>query len=214
MPIKPGSMGKPLPGVKAAIVNDGGRRLRAGKEGNLAIRPGWPSMMKKIWRRSKKYKSYFAGGWYISGDRAYIDKDGYFWFVSRADDVIKTSGERVGPFEVESALVEHPAVVEAAVIGKPDPMRGEIIKAFVVLKGGYSESDELKRNLQRFVKKHLAGHAYPREIDFVSSLPKTRSGKVVRRLLKRLVTGEPFGDISTLANPKSVKEIQELLEKQ
>lgn len=213
MPIKPGSMGKPLPGVRAAIVNDKGRKLKPGKEGNLAISPGWPSMMKKIWRRPKKYKSYFLGNWYISGDRAYMDKDGYFWFMSRADDVIKTSGERVGPFEVESALVEHPAIVEAGVIGKPDPMRGEIIKAFVVLKKDYESSDKLKKNLKQFVKKHLAGHAYPREIDFVDSLPKTRSGKVVRRLLKRMVVGEPLGDISTLANPESVKQIKKLLKK-
>jgi len=211
MPIKPGSMGKPLPGVKASIIDDNGRKLCAGKEGDLAIKPGWPSMMKKIWRRPKKYKSYFLRGWYITGDRAYKDKDGYFWFVGRADDVIKTSGERVGPFEVESALVEHPAVVEAGVVGKPDEMRGEIIKAFVVLRNGYKESDELRKNLQKFVKRHLAGHAYPREIEFVDDLPKTRSGKVVRRLLKRIVVGEELGDVSTLANPESIKQIKQFL---
>lgn len=198
MPIKPGSMGKPLPGVTAAIVDDKGKKLRAGKEGGLVIRPGWPSMMKKIWRRPKKYKSYFSKGWYITGDRAFMDKDGYFWFVGRADDVIKTAGERVGPFEVESVLVEHPAIVEAGVIGKPDPIRGEIIKAFVVLSKNYKPSEKLKDQLKKFVKKHLAGHAYPREIDFVKSLPKTRSGKIMRRVLKARELGLPVGDTSTL----------------
>jgi acetyl-CoA synthetase len=198
MPIKAGSMGKPLPGIKAAIVDDNGKKLRLGQEGNLAIKPGWPSMMKKIWRRPKKYKSYFHGGWYITGDRAFMDKDGYFWFVGRADDVIKTAGERVGPFEVESALVEHPAVVEAGVIGKPDPIRGEIIKAFVVLAKNYKPSKRLEERLKLFVKKHLAGHAYPREIEFVKFLPKTRSGKIMRRVLKARELGLPIGDISTL----------------
>lgn len=202
MPIKPGSMGKPLPGVRAAIVNDKGRRLRAGREGNLAIKPGWPSMMKKIWRRPKKYKSYFVGGmargWYMTGDLAFMDKDGYFWFVGRADDLIKTAGERVGPFEVESALVEHPSVVESGVIGKPHPIRGEIIKAFVVLAKNYKPSEALEKQLKMFVKRHLAGHAYPREIEFVKSLPKTRSGKIMRRILKSREAGLPIGDTSTL----------------
>ena len=134
MSIKPGSMGKPFPGIKANIVDDDGNELPRGKKGNLAIKPPWPSMMKAVWGDPKKYKSYFKGGWYISGDVALIDEDGYFWFIGRADDIIKTAGERVGPFEVESALVEHPAIVEAGVLGKPDPVRGEIIKAFVSLK--------------------------------------------------------------------------------
>jgi acetyl-CoA synthetase len=198
MDIKPGSMGKPIPGVEAAVVSDQGKKLSAGKIGNLAIKPGWPSMMKKIWRRPKKYKSYFTNGWYISGDLAYQDKDGYFWFVGRADDVIKTAGERVGPFEVESALVSHPAIVEAGVIGKPDPMRGEIIKAFVALKPGQKGSERLKKDIQTYVKRELAGHAYPREIEFVDRLPKTRSGKIMRRYLKAKELGLPTGDVSTL----------------
>jgi len=198
MAIKLGSMGRPLPGVQASIVNDKGNRIKTGREGNLAIKPGWPSMMIKIWRRPKKYKSYFLKGWYITGDRAFMDKDGYFWFVGRSDDVIKTSGERVGPFEVESILIEHPAIIEAGVIGKPDPLRGEIIKAFVVLKKGYKESDKLKDDIKKFVKHHLAGHAYPREIEFVKSLPKTRSGKIMRRILKAKELGLPIGDTSTL----------------
>lgn len=212
MDIKLGSMGKPVPGVKAEIVDDDGNEVEPGKEGNLALRPGWPSMMIKIWRRPQKYRSYFStpgggvgggkapsnAGWYITGDLAYKDKDGYFWFVGRADDIIKTAGERVGPFEVESCLVEHKSVVEAGVIGKPDPVRGEIIKAFVVLQKGYKPSKKLKEELALFVKTHLAGHAYPREIEFIDKLPKTRSGKIMRRVLKARELGLPAGDVSTL----------------
>ena len=198
MDIKPGSMGKPVPGVYAAIVSDDGKELEGNKEGNLALKPGWPSMMAKIWRRPKKYKSYFAKGWYITGDRAFLDKDGYFWFIGRADDVIKTSGERVGPFEVESALVSHPSVAEAGVIGKPDQMRGEIIKAFISLKPGVKPSESLKEEISQCVKRHLAGHAYPREIEFIDKLPKTRSGKIMRRILKAKELGLPIGDTSTL----------------
>jgi acetyl-CoA synthetase len=203
--IKFGSMGKPFPGIVAAIVDDAGKKLPTGKEGNLALKPGWPSMMKTIWRRPHKYKSYFVNNWYISGDKAWQDTDGYFWFMGRADDVIKTGGERVGPFEVESALVEHPAVIEAGVIGKPDPLRGEIIKAFIVLKKAWvdkikdkKEEENLKQELSLFVKKHLAGHAYPREIEFIDKLPKTRSGKIMRRILKAKEMGLPIGDTSTL----------------
>ncbi len=199
MDIKLGSMGKPLPGIIADIIDEKGNPLGPNKEGDLAIRPGWPSMMKQIWRRPKKYKSYFTKGWYISGDRAFKDKDGYFWFVGRADDVIKTAGERVGPFEVESALVEHPAIIEAGVIGKPDKLRGEIIKAFVTLASGIKPSEKLKDEIKIFIKSHLAGHAYPREIEFRSNLPKTRSGKIMRRMLKAQELGLPIGDTSTLA---------------
>jgi len=198
MPIKPGSMGKPFPGVSAAIIDDKGKELPPRTEGDLVLKPGWPSMMREIWRNPKKYKSYFRKGWYISGDKAWMDKDGYFWFIGRADDVIKTAGERVGPFEVESALVEHPAIVEAGVIGKPDKMRGEIIKAFVVLRERYKPTDKLMKDVQKFVKTRLAGHAYPREIEFRKSLPKTRSGKIMRRLLKAQELGLPLGDTSTL----------------
>jgi len=198
LPIKPGSMGKPFPGIKAEIVDDNGKKLKVNEVGNLALEPDWPSLMKEIWRRPKKYQSYFLNDYYITGDLAYRDKDGYFWFVGRADDVIKTSGERVGPFEVESALVAHPAVVEAGVIGKPDPLRGEIIKAFVVLKSDFPPSEKLKNELMLFVKKNLAGHAYPREIEFIDKLPKTRSGKIMRRILKAKELNLPIGDTSTL----------------
>ncbi len=203
--IKLGSMGKPIPGVTAGVVDDEGNELGPNTEGNLALKPGWPSQMATIWRRPHKFKSYFTRGWYISGDRAWRDKEGYFWFVGRADDVIKTSGERVGPFEVESALVEHPAVVEAGVIGKPDKLRGEIIKAFVVLETreklkvkSEKYAEKLKTELAGYVKKHLAGHAYPREIEFIDKLPKTRSGKIMRRILKAKELGLPIGDTSTL----------------
>lgn len=197
--IKPGSMGKPFPGVEAAIVDEKGKKLPDAKEGNLALKPNTVySLMKTIWKNKQKFDSYFSNGWYLSGDRAIKDKDGYFWFVGRADDVINTSGERVGPFEVESALVAHPDVVEAGVIGKPDPLRGEIIKAFVVLKAGVQANEELKEKIANFVKKNLAGHAYPREIDFIDKLPKTRSGKIMRRVLKARELGLPEGDTSTL----------------
>lgn len=198
MDIKVGSMGKPIPGVQAGIVDDNGNELPRGKEGNLALKPGWPSMMIEIWENPEKYESYFVNDWYISGDRAWCDQDGYFWFMGRADDVIKTAGERVGPFEVESALIEHPAVAEAGVIGKPDPERGEIIKAFCVLRPGHAESDDLKKEIAEHVKTHLAGHAYPKEIAFVPTLPKTRSGKIMRRVLRAKELGLPVGDTSTL----------------
>ena len=197
--IKPGSMGKPIPGVQAAIVDDEGNELPAYQMGNLAIRKGWPSMMKSIWNNTEKYNSYFLKDkWYVSGDSAYMDEDGYFWFQGRVDDVIMTAGERVGPFEVESKLVEFPAVAEAGVIGKPDPVRGEIIKAFISLREGYKESDELKEEIRIFVKEGLAAHAAPREIEFCDNLPKTRSGKIMRRVLKAWELKLPTGDLSTM----------------
>lgn len=199
--IKPGSMGKPLPGIDAAIIDDAGNELPAGQQGNLALRASTvSSLMKTVWHNQAKYESYFSGEWYLSGDSAIRDADGYFWFVGRVDDVINTAGERIGPFEVESALVEYPDVIEAAVIGKPDELRGEIIKAFVVLKDGVTPSDELRETLKQHVKQHLAGHAYPREIDFIDHLPKTRSGKIMRRVLKAQELGLPTGDTSTLEN--------------
>lgn len=199
MEIRPGSMGKPFPGIKAAIVDDQGNILPPYRMGNLAIERGWPSMMKTIWNNPEKYESYFlSNNWYVSGDSAYMDEDGYFWFQGRIDDVIMTSGERVGPFEVESKLVEHPAVAEAGVIGKPDPVRGEIIKAFIALRSGYEPTEELKEEIRTFVKKGLAAHAAPREIDFRDKLPKTRSGKIMRRVLKAWELDLPTGDLSTM----------------
>lgn len=199
LPMKPGSMGRPLPGIEAAIIDDMGNVLPPYRMGNLAIKTPWPSMMRKIWNNPAKYEEYFRiQGWYISGDSAYMDEDGYFWFQGRIDDVINSSGERIGPFEVESKLVEHPAVAEAGVIGKPDPTRGEIIKAFISLREGYEPSEELKADISKFVKIGLSAHAAPREIEFKDKLPKTRSGKIMRRVLKAWELQLPVGDLSTI----------------
>ncbi|SDZ93536.1 acetyl-CoA synthetase [Thalassobacillus cyri] len=198
MDMRPGSMGKPFPGTEAAIVDNDGNELPPNRMGNLALKKGWPSMMRAVWKNPGKYESYFLGDWYVSGDSAYMDEDGYFWFQGRLDDVINTSGERVGPFEVESKLIEHEAVAEAGVIGKPDPERGEIIKAFITLNEGYEESDELLEDIRQFVKKGLSAHAAPREIEIKDTIPKTRSGKIMRRLLKSWELGLPTGDTSTL----------------
>jgi acetyl-CoA synthetase len=192
-------MGKPLPGVHAAIVDEHGKEVECGKLGRLVLKPNFPSLLRSIWKNEEKFNDYFKmDGWYFSGDNAWQDEEGYFWFVGRADDVINTSGHRVGPFEVESALVEHHAVAEAGVIGKPDHERGEIIKAFVVLNNGFSASDKLIGDLKEFTKMKLSAHAYPREIEVRESLPKTRSGKIMRRLLKAWELGLPTGDTSSL----------------
>ncbi|MGZ3536237.1 MAG: AMP-binding enzyme, partial [Thermodesulfobacteriota bacterium] len=196
--IKPGSMGRPFPGIKAGIVDDNFNELPYGKEGNLALRPGWPSMFRTYWGKDELYQSRFKNGWYITGDRAKKDEEGYYWFVGRTDDVINTAGHLVGPFEVESVLIEHPAVAEAGVIGKPDPITMEVVKAFVSLKDGYDPSEELRHDIQKFVTKRLSSAAAPREIEFISTLPKTRSGKIMRRLLKAKELGLPLGDTSTM----------------
>jgi len=200
--IRPGSMGRPLPGIEAAIVRrrDSGLELVTAPdtEGELALRTGWPSMFRGYLHDDARYAKCFADGWYLSGDLAKRDADGYFWFVGRADDIIKTSGHMVGPFEVESALMEHPAVAEAGVIGKPDPLIGELVKAFVSLKLGHEPSDALKLELLGFARKRLGSAVAPKEIAFTDSLPKTRSGKIMRRLLKARELGLPEGDLSTL----------------
>ena len=199
MPIRPGSMGRPFPGIEAAIIDDEYNEVSEPmQEGQLALRPGWPSMMRTYWNDQERYDSRFQHGWYITGDRAKQDADGYFWFVGRDDDVINTAGHLVGPFEVESALVEHEAVAEAGVIGKPDPVAMEIVKAFVALSDGYEPSDELRRELMRHTRTRLGPGVAPREIDFIDILPKTRSGKIMRRLLKARELGLPEGDTSTL----------------
>ena len=201
LPIKPGSMGKAVPGIEAAIIDNQGQVLPPNEMGNLAIKKGWPAMMRGIWNSSDRYEASFMNNeWYVTGDSGYMDKEGYFWFQGRVDDVIMTSGERVGPFEVESKLLEHPAIFEAGVIGKPDPVRGEIIKAFVVLHEGHEPSAQLVENIQMFVKKGLAAHAAPKEIEFRDKLPKTRSGKIMRRVLKAWELNMPSGDLSTMDN--------------
>jgi len=202
LPVKPGSMGVPLPGIEAAIVERAAGGIRVieepGREGELALRAGWPSMFRGYLGEDERYRKCFADGWYLTGDMAKRDADGYFWFVGRSDDVIKTAGHLIGPFEVESALMEHPAVAEAAVIGKPDEVAGNTIKAFVALKAGCKASPDLERDLMAHARRRLGPAVAPREIAFRENLPKTRSGKIMRRLLRARELGLPEGDLSTL----------------
>jgi acetyl-CoA synthetase len=195
-------MGKPLPGVEAAVVRRAAEGIEVVEEpnvqGELALRPGWPSMFRAYWGEPERYAGCFAGGWYLTGDLVKRDGEGYFWFVGRADDVIKTSGHLVGPFEVESALLEHPAVAEAGVIGRPDPVAGETIKAFVSLRDGFAPGEPLRRELLAHARRRLGAAIAPKEIAFLATLPKTRSGKIMRRLLKARELGLPEGDTSTL----------------
>jgi acetyl-CoA synthetase len=205
--IKPGSMGRPLPGIEAAIVERDGDKVsvisQPMKSGELALKAGWPSMFRGYLNEEERYKKNFVGEWYLTGDLAMRDADGYFWFVGRGDDVIKSAGHLIGPFEVESALVEHKAVSEAGVIGIPDPVAGEIVKAFVSLNPGYAEGDELRRELMGHARKRLGPAVAPKDIVFRNNLPKTRSGKIMRRLLKARELGLPEGDISTLESDET-----------
>ncbi|ESR25461.1 acetate--CoA ligase [Lutibaculum baratangense] len=207
MPIRPGSMGRPVPGIEAGVVHreEDGSVTEIGtadEEGELALRPGWPSMFRGYLHEEERYRKTFAGGWYLSGDIVKRDADGYFWFVGRADDVIKSAGHLIGPFEVESVLIEHPAVAEAGVIGTPDPVVMEVVKAFVGLNRGFEPTEELRKEILAHARKRLGPAVAPREIDFRDSLPKTRSGKIMRRLLKARELGLPEGDISTLESEK------------
>jgi acetyl-CoA synthetase len=202
MPIKPGSMGKPFPGITATVVD-----LRTfepitepGNVGLIAVKPGWPSMFRTYWKNPETYKSKFRNGWYLCGDRASIDEEGYFWFVGRDDDVINTAGHLVGPFEIESALLEHEAVAESAAVGKPDPVNMEVVKAFIALKPGFTPSKDLELAIMNFIRKKLSPLAMPQEVEFVDTLPRTRSGKIMRRVLRAKEWGEEIGDISTLEN--------------
>jgi acetyl-CoA synthetase len=203
MAIKPGSMGRPLPGIEVAIVQQGENGKicpieEYGMQGELALKEGWPSMFRGYLKEDERYKKCFVDGYYLTGDLAKRDEDGYFWFVGRMDDIIKSSGHLIGPFEVESTLMGHAAVAEAGVIGKPDPIAMETVKAFVSLKHGFQESEELKLEILGFARKHLGPAIAPKEIDFLPNLPKTRSGKIMRRLLKARELGLPEGDISAL----------------
>ncbi|MFI0789875.1 acetate--CoA ligase [Streptomyces lydicus] len=208
--IRPGSMGRPVPGVEAAVLErgeDGRARVsdgrvtvleQPGREGELALRPGWPSMFREYLHDEERYAAAFADGWYLTGDLVRRDSDGWYWFVGRADDVIKSAGHLIGPFEVESALMEHPAVAEAGVIGRPDPVAGNVVKAFVSLRPGNVPTPDLKRELLAFARRRLGPAVAPKEIAFEQNLPKTRSGKVMRRLLRSRELGQPTGDLSTL----------------
>ena len=210
MDVRPGSMGRPMPGIDATVLvrGDDGRARRVaghvhevtepGREGELALRAGWPSMFRGYWGDPDRYATCFVDGWYLTGDVARRDADGYFWFLGRADDVIKSAGHLIGPFEVESALMEHPAVVEAGVIGMPDPVAGEVVKAFVTLRPGFDPTDELRLDLLGFGRRRLGPVMAPKAIAFDQHLPHTRSGKVMRRLLKARELGLPEGDLSTL----------------
>ena len=206
MPVKPGSMGHPMPGIEAAILSqDEGplRELGTGEVGELALRPGWPSMMRTYLHEQARYDKCFVDGWYLSGDLAKRDADGYIWFVGRADDLIKTSGHLIGPFEVESALIEHTAVAEAGVIGVPDDTAGEVVKAYVTLNPGFEPTPDLEREIRGQARKKLGPAVAPREVVFRKTLPKTRSGKIMRRLLKARELGLPEGDISTLESDET-----------
>ncbi|MGZ6695101.1 MAG: acetate--CoA ligase [Solirubrobacteraceae bacterium] len=206
MDIRPGSMGRPLPGVQATVLrrDADGELVRPvaeaadGEEGELALRPPWPSMFRGYLGDEERYRDCFAGGWYLSGDLVRRDADGYFWFVGRGDDVIKSAGHLIGPFEVESVLLEHPAVVDCGVIGKPDPVAGQVVKAFVVLGDGWEATGVLQRELMAHARRRLGAAVAPREIEVAASVPHTRSGKIMRRLLRARELGEPEGDTSTL----------------
>lgn len=203
MDIKPGSMGRPLPGITASIVQrDSNGSIHFVEEpfvkGELALKAAWPSMFRAYLNEEERYNNCFVNGYYLSGDLVTRDEDGYYWFVGRADDIIKSSGHLIGPFEVESILMEHPAVAEAAVIGKPDPVAMELVKAFVSLKPEFQQSEELKLEIMGYARKRLGAAIAPKEIDFLLSIPKTRSGKLMRRLLKARELGLPEGDTSTL----------------
>jgi len=200
MKVKPGSMGKAFPGITAILIDPKTHEPvhELGKVGLIAFKPGWPSMMRTYWNDDKTYKSKFIKGWYVSGDRSTIDKDGYFWFVGRDDDVINTGGHLVSPFEVESALLEHEAVAESAVVSKPDEVNMEVVKAFVTLKSGFEPNDDLELKIMNFIRKKLSPLAMPQDIEYVDSLPKTKSGKIMRRLLHAKEWGEEIGDTSTL----------------
>ncbi len=203
MDVRPGSMGKPLPGIDAGIVRRTGdghvEEITApDTDGELALRAGWPSMFRAYLNNEERYRESFADGWYLTGDLARRDTDGYYWFVGRADDVIKSAGHLIGPFEVESALTEHPAVAGAGVIGKPDPVVGEIVKAFVELRSGHEPGEAMRRELLGFARSRLGPAVAPKEIAFIEHLPRTRSGKIMRRLLKARELGLPEGDTSTL----------------
>ncbi|HEY9033087.1 MAG TPA: acetate--CoA ligase [Pseudomonadales bacterium] len=208
VPVKPGSMGLPIPGVEAAVARtDNGFALieQADETGELVLKAGWPSMFRGYLHEDERYRKCFVGDWYLTGDLVRRDAEGYYWFVGRSDDVIKTAGHLIGPFEVESVLLEHPAVAEAGVIGVPDEMAGNVIKAFVSLKPGYNGDDTLLKSLMAHARKRLGPAVAPRQIAFCEQLPRTRSGKIMRRLLKARELGLPEGDLSTLeGNQESV----------
>jgi acetyl-CoA synthetase len=215
LPIKPGSATIPLPGIEADIVNDKGESLSVGVKGNFVCRRPFPGLTPTLWNDHDRYVSDYwkrIPGCYYTGDAAFKDEDGYIWFLGRMDEVIKIASHRIGTIEIESTLVGHPAVAEAAVVGKPDPVRGEVAAAFVVLKAGYEPGEDLKKQLQELVHKSMGKIVVIDDIDFVDMLPKTRSGKIMRRLIKAVITGQPLGDYSTIEDSGSIGEIKRAAE--
>ncbi|MDD4644475.1 MAG: acetate--CoA ligase [Bacteroidales bacterium] len=202
MKIKPGSMGKVFPGLTAALLDPDTFEIitEVNKPGLIAFQFDWPARLRTYWKNEETFQKKFRNGWYLTGDRSTIDQDGYFWFIGRDDDVINTVGHLVSPFEVESALLEHKAVAESAVVAKPDEVNMEVVKAFITLKPGFVASDELELEIMNFIRKKLSPLAMPQEIEYVDTLPKTRSGKIMRRLLHAKEWGEDTGDLSTLEN--------------
>jgi len=200
MKVKPGSMGKVFPGITGTVVDPKTfvPFTEPGKVGLIAFKPGWPAMMRTYWNNDEMFRKKFKKGWYLPGDRASLDSDGYFWFIGRDDDVINTGGHLVSPFEVESALLEHEAVSESAVVAKPDDVNMEVVKAFVTLKPGFEPNNELELKIMNFIRKKLSPLAMPQEIEYMETLPKTRSGKIMRRILHAKEWGEEIGDTSTL----------------
>jgi len=215
VPLKPGSATYPLPGVDAEVVDENGKPVPPNTRGYLVIRKPWPGMLHGVWGDPERYvRTYWSKfpGWYFTGDYAMKDEDGYFWILGRADDVIKVAGHRLGTMELESAFVAHPAVAEAAVVGKPHPVKGESIVAFVVLKEGYEPSEQLREELRKWIRETIGPVATPDEIFFVTKLPKTRSGKIMRRVLRAVISGKELGDLSTLEDEASVEEVKRAVE--
>jgi len=201
MKVKPGSMGKPFPGITAAVVDpETGEPVPQGQVGVIALKAGWPSQIQTYWNNDAGFRAKHLNGWYICGDQATVDQDGYYWFIGRDDDVINTGGHLVGPFEIESALLEHAAVAESAAVATPDPVNMEVVKAFVTLKPGFEASADMELEIMNFIRKKLSPLAMPQKIAFIDQLPKTRSGKIIRRVLRAQEFGEPVGDLSTIMN--------------
>jgi acetyl-CoA synthetase len=215
LPIKPGSAGIPLPGIDGDVVNWEGKSLPPREEGIFVCRRPFPGLTQTLWRDRERY---IEGYWkqipncYFTGDAAKKDEDGYIWFIARADEVIKIAGHRIGTVEVESVFITHPAVAESAVVGEPDPLRGEVASAFVVLKKGYAPSEELKAELKKTVRDVMGPIVVVGNISFVEKIPKTRSGKIMRRLVKAIITGQPLGDYSTMEDTTAIDEIRKAVE--
>jgi acetyl-CoA synthetase len=210
-PLKPGSATFPLPSIDAVIYDEKGQPVRAGTKGVLVIKSPWPGMLQTLWKDPERFKQTYFGRWpgiYYSGDYAVKDTEGYFWLLGRSDEVLKVAGHRIGTVELESALVAHPSVSEAAVMGKEDPIKGEVPVAFVVLRSGYTPSDELRTELIKHVRNTIGPIATPEAVVFVNKMPKTRSGKIMRRLLKAVLSGAPLGDTSTIEDEGSIEDIK------